>query len=436
MYRNAMTDLIAWKNSHKRKPLVLHGPRQVGKTWLLREFGQKYYDNCAYVNLDNNPDMLSTFSLDYDVERIVNNIEVYTSQKIEKGKTLIILDEIQEIPRALASLKYFCENAPEYHIAVAGSLLGLSLHEGTSFPVGKVNTLNIYPMTFAEFLRAVGKTGYADAIASGNLVDTASFHATINDLLGTYFIVGGMPEVVQNYLDEGNLLGVRAVQNEILNAYDRDFSKHAPVNVTPRIREIFDVLPGELARENKKFLFNMIRTGARAKDYDAALLWLEDTGIASRVPRANAAKLPLSAYTDRNIFKLYMSDIGLLGAKARLPIQTVLNGHALFAEFKGALAEQFVFQELRASMGESPFYYATDDSRSEIDFMIQTLKGDILPIEVKSGTNTSSASLNAFLRKCPDINLAAKLSLLPYRENDKIVNLPLYLATRLPELEA
>ncbi len=434
MYRNVITDLIAWKSSKKRKPLILHGPRQVGKTWLLREFGQNHYDNYVYVNLDNNPDMDSTFALDYDIERIVNNIEVYAGQKVEKGKTLIILDEIQENPRALASLKYFYENAPEYHVAVAGSLLGLALHEGTSFPVGKVNTLNIYPMTFAEFLRAVGKSSYADAIEHGEPAETTSFHATINDLLKTYFITGGMPEVIQSFLDEGNLLEVRSVQNEILNAYDQDFSKHAPLTVTPRIREIFDVLPKELARENKKFLFNMIRTGARAKDYEAALLWLEDVGIASRVTRVNAAKLPLSVYADRNIFKLYLSDIGLLGAKAHLPIQSVLNGDALFAEFKGALAEQFVFQELRATTGEPPFYYATDDSRSEIDFMIQTAAGAILPIEVKSGTNTSSASLNAFLRKTPAIYHAAKLSLLPYRANDQVTNFPLYLVARLPEL--
>ncbi|MBQ9017990.1 ATP-binding protein [Candidatus Saccharibacteria bacterium] len=430
MYRNKIQELRAWKNKAGRKPLVLRGARQVGKTWLLQEFGRTEYAHCAYINLDNNPDMLSTFALDYDVERIVNNLEVVSGQKITKNDTLIILDEIQEIPRALASLKYFCENAPDYHVAVAGSLLGIALHEGASFPVGKVDMIDIYPMTFAEFLRAVGKDSYADLLESGNPEQIGAFHDTLNDLLKTYFITGGMPAVIKNYLDEGNLLTVRDVQSAILNAYDQDFSKHAPITIAPRIREIFDILPRELAKENRKFIFNMIRTGARAKDYDAALLWLEDTGITTRVTRANTAKIPLSVYADRNIFKLFMLDVGLLGAKARLPIQSILGGNDLFGEFKGALAEQFVFQELRAAKYD-PYYYATDDSRAEIDFMVQTAQGEILPIEVKSGTNTSSASLNSFLRKNPAISRAVKLSLLPYKVNEHIDNFPLYLAPRI-----
>ncbi|MBR3386532.1 ATP-binding protein [Candidatus Saccharibacteria bacterium] len=429
MYRSKLQELINWKNKKDRKPLILRGARQVGKTWLLCEFGRIQYENFAYINLDNNPDMQATFALDYDVERIVNNLEVATGQKIKKGKTLIILDEIQEIPRALSSLKYFCENAPEYHIAVAGSLLGIALHQGTSFPVGKVDMLDIYPMTFAEFLRATDKPGYADLVECGSYADTVSFHDTLIDRLKTYFITGGMPGVIQNYLTEGNLLKVREVQSAILSAYDQDFSKHAPVNVVPRIREIFDILPRELAKENRKFIFNMIRAGARAKDYDAALLWLEDVNIATRVQRVNAARVPLSVYADHDIFKLFMLDVGLLGAKARLPIQAVLGQNELFSEFKGALAEQFVFQELVAA-GITPYYYATDDSRAEIDFIIQNVSGEILPIEVKSGTNVSSASLNNFLRKNPLISKAVKLSLLPYKPNNQVDNIPLYLAGR------
>lgn len=432
MYRRVIEDLKSWKTKKDRKPLILKGARQVGKTWLLKEFGKTEYDNFAYINLDNVPELAETFALDFDIERIVNNLEVASGQKIEKGKTLIILDEIQEIPRALTSLKYFYENAPEYHIAVAGSLLGIALHPGTSFPVGKVDTINIYPMNFAEFLMAVKKEDYAKLLEEQDYSKIAPFHKQLNDLLKTYLITGGMPGVVKNYLDEGNLLRVREVQASILNDYDQDFSKHAPVNVTPRIREIFDILPKQLANENKKFLFNMIKTGARAKDYDAALLWLEDVGIATRVPRVNAAKIPLSVYADRNIFKLFMLDVGLLGAKARLPIQTVLEGDTLFLEFKGALAEQFVFQELVAS-GVEPYYYSAEDSRAEIDFVIQDRDGHPVPIEVKSGTNTSSASLNAFLRKNPEIERALKLSLLPYKDNELVTNLPLYGAGEIDE---
>ena len=425
MYREAIEKLKKWKTSKSRKPLILRGARQVGKTWLLKEFGRVEYDNFAYVNLDNSPELRETFELDLDIERIINSLEVASGQKIEKGKTLIILDEIQEIPRALTSLKYFCEDAPEYHVAVAGSLLGIALHPGTSFPVGKVDILDIYPMTFREFLLAVNKDGYARSLSKKDYEGLIPFTPLLNDLLKTYFITGGMPAAVKNYLDEGNLLKVRETQAAILDAYDQDFSKHAPVAVTPRIREIFDILPRELAEENKKFLFNMIRTGARAKDYDAALLWLEDVGLTRRVTRVNSAKIPLSVYADRNIFKLFMLDVGLLGAKARLPIQAVLEGNKLFTEFKGALAEQFVCQELVAA-GIEPYYYATDDSRAEIDFIVQDRDGRPLPIEVKSGTNTSSASLNAFLRKNPEISAAMKLSLLPYCKNEKVINLPLW----------
>ena len=433
MKRLALEELKKWKNKANRKPLVLRGARQVGKTWLLKEFGKTEYKNYAYVNLDGNTLLDTTFSLDFDIERIVNNIEIAAQRKITPGETLIILDEIQENPRALASLKYFAENAPEYHIAVAGSLLGLALHEGTSFPVGKVNFVDVYPMSFYEFLEAVGRDDYADIVRLGAPEDSVALTPVLNDLLKTYFVTGGMPEVVQNYLDEGNLLQTRAVQTEILNAYDQDFSKHAPVNVTPRIREIFDILPQQLARENKKFIFNMIRSGARAKDYDAALLWLEDVGLAARVNRVNSAKVPLSVYADKDIFKLFLVDVGLLGAKANLPIQTLLDGDKLFMEFKGAMAEQFVYQELRASMDVKPFYYAADDSRGEIDFMIQDDAGKILPIEVKSGTNLSSASLNAFLKKNPEIGCAVKLSLMPYRQNEAITNLPLWMAGRIAE---
>lgn len=429
MYRLAEKQLLEWKNSKDRKPLVLKGARQVGKTWLLQDFGAKNYNSVAYVNMDNNPAAENIFSIDYDMERIINGLEMLTGTKIIPGETLIILDEIQEIPKALSALKYFCENAPEYHIAVAGSLLGIALHEGTSFPVGKVNFLDIYPLNFVEFLYAISKGQFADAIQNNNYDALQPFHDTLLEYLKDYLIIGGMPAVVNNYIEEGNMLKTRETQLEILTAYEQDFSKHAPANVVPRIREVFNILPSELAKENKKFIFNMIRTGARAKDYEAALLWLEDTGVAKRVLRSNSAKAPLKVYADRSVFKLFLVDVGLLGALSKLDPNIILQGDNIFEEFKGAITEQFVFQELSAA-GITPYYYSRDDSRGEIDFMIDIATG-ILPIEVKSGKNLHSPSLNAFLDANPAVKKAAKLSLLPYRQNDKIDNLPLYFASNL-----
>ena len=425
MYRDALKKLKEWQASPRRKPLVLKGARQVGKTWLLQEFGRSEYESCAYVNLDHNPKMEELFALDMDIERIVDGLEVATGVKIEPGKTLIILDEIQENPAALASLKYFCENAPEYHLAVAGSLLGIALHEDTSFPVGKVNFLDIYPLTFSEFLRAAGKEKYADLLAAGDQKALAPFHDSLLDLLKTYFITGGMPEVVQNYIDEGNILQTREIQAEILAAYEQDFSKHAPLNLVPKIREVFDIMPAQLAKENRKFIFSMIKTGARAKEYETAIMWLEDAGIVKRVLRTNSANLPISAYAEHDNFKLYLLDVGLLGAKAGLLPQTILDGTAFFQELKGALAEQFVFEELTTA-GATPYYYSKDDSRGEIDFLLDRPHA-VLPVEVKSGENLGSASLNAFLSRFPDIPLAFKISPLPLQENAKITNLPFYL---------
>ena len=431
MYRKAIKDLGSWKKSKSRKPLVLRGARQVGKTWLLKEFGAKYYDSVAYINLDNNPQMEELFSIDFDIERIVNGLELATDTKIEPEKTLIILDEIQEVPSALTSLKYFYENAPGYHVAVAGSLLGVALHEGTSFPVGKVDFIDLYPMSFAEFLYAIKKDSMAKLVDELPLTDSIPFHAQMLDLLKTYYIVGGMPEVVKNYLEEGNLLQTRTVQQKILDAYDQDFSKHAPINVVPRIREIFDILPAELARENKKFIFNMIRSGARAKDYELALMWLEDAGIVKRISRTNSAHVPLSIYANRDAFKLFLLDVGLLGAKANLSPKTVLNGNELFIEFKGAFSEQFVFQEFHAA-GFPTYYYADDNSRGEIDFLLD-LENIPLPVEVKSGKSLASPSLNHFVEKF-NLAYATKLSTRPYQDNQTVVNLPLYLASRVKGL--
>ena len=421
-----------WKKSSDRKPLILRGARQVGKTWLLQEFGKTNYKSVAYVSLENNERVKGLFDLDFDAKRIIDGIELATNTKITPGETLVILDEIQECPKAITALKYFSEDAPAYHIAVAGRLLGMTLHEQVSFPVGKVNFLDIHPLDFSEFLIATGKDKLAEAISKHDFTSILPFHEQIVDCLKTYLITGGMPAVVKNYLDEGNLLGTRRIQNDIIQAYENDFSKHAPKNVLPRIQEIFNILSAQLAKENKKFIFRMIREGARAKDYEMALIWLEDAGIVKRITRVNKAHLPLSVYADKDIFKLYMVDIGLLGAKVGLAPQTVLDGNELFIEFKGAMAEQFVFQELY-STGILPFYYAKDNSKGEIDF-ITDKNGVLVPIEVKSSKNTTSASLKNLLEHNTSIECGIKLSLLPYKDNGNIKNLPLYCAAAIGDL--
>lgn len=425
MYRDKIEELKQWKDSKNRKPLILNGARQVGKTWLLKKFGEECYESVAYINTDDNAQIAELFALDFDIERIVNGLELYSGVKIEPGKTLIILDEIQQCPRVLHALKYFQEDAPEYHVAVAGSLLGITLNEG-SFPVGKVNTKNLYPMSFAEFLRAIGKAEYAKAVDAGDIKLLEPFHETLLDFLKTYMVVGGMPEAVQNYIDEGNLLGVRSIQQEILLDYERDFAKHAPVNVVPKILEIFHILPRELAKENKKFLFSLIRTGARAAEYEKALLWLEDAGIVTRVKRVNTIKHPLSAYIDNDAFKLYLLDVGLLGALANLDPKIILDGNTLFTEFKGAMSEQLVFSEL-ASTAYLPNYYKKDKPTREVDFVVE--KGsEVIAIEVKSGEKTYSKSLGEVIRQY-DIKTAYKLSQVKYRARDKgsVEYRPLYL---------
>lgn len=429
MYRDAIKQLQDWKQRPERKPLIVRGARQVGKTWLLREFGRNNYQSVAYVNLDGNPQMQNLFDIDFDIERIVRGIEVTTGVDVVPGETLVVLDEIQEVPQALTALKYFYENRPDYHVAVAGSLLGVALHDAVSFPVGKVDFLDLYPLSFSEFLRAVGNDRQADLIDQPDSVeDLRPFHTTLLDQLRNYYIVGGMPEVVQRYAEDGNLLGVREVQRAIVDSYEQDFSKHAPVNVVPRIREVWDIIPAQLARENKKFVFRLIRHGARAKDYELAMLWLEDAGVVGRVTRVNKPGQPLKAYEDGSAFKLFMNDVGLLGAKSGLDPRVVLDNLAVFQEFKGALAEQFVYQELRRS-GVDTFYFSDEDSRGEIDFIV-SLNSVVTPVEVKAEDNLQAKALKAFVGKYHS-DYAVKLSSLPYRQNTPIVNVPLYLAGSL-----
>lgn len=430
MHRKALRQLQEWKSSPNRKPLVIRGARQVGKTWLAQEFGKVAYESVAYINLDGNTQAAGLFELDYDIERIINGLELISGVKIEPDKTLIILDEIQEAPLALSSLKYFYENTPEYHVVALGSLLGVAIHQGTSFPVGKVDFIDLYPLNFIEFLQATGNDGLAEAVVDSSTNDslTIPFHDKLMDLLKVYYVVGGMPEAILSYLEEGNLLKVRQVQGNILTAYDQDFSKHAPVNVVPRIREIWDILPAQLARENKRFFFRMIREGARAKEYESAMLWLEDAGLAGRVNRVNKAALPLSVYAESTIFKFFGLDVGLLGAKSGLDPKVILNKSKIFIEFKGALAEQFVYQEL-VTAGIEVFYYANHESRGEIDFMV-SLGEHVVPIEVKSGRNVSARSLIDFKSKNPEVK-PVTVSTLPFEQRGEIKNIPLYMVGQL-----
>jgi len=430
MFREAMESLMTWKASSKRKPLVVRGARQVGKTWLLKEFGRTAYRSMAYVDCYDNEQVQTLFATDFDIPRLIQGLELASGERIQPETTLIVLDEVQEVPRALTSLKYFQEKAPQYHIIVAGSLLGIALHEGTSFPVGKVDFLDLAPMTFNEFLRATGDERYGQLLRTPNpdwtLIE--AFHPTLMDRLRKYMVVGGMPEVVGFYVSENSLLGVRSVQQAILDAYDQDFSKHAPVVLVPRLRDVFRSVPKQLAKENKRFIYSQVAQGARAKSHELALRWLDDAGLVARVTRVNNPRLPLQNYEDQRLFKLFCLDVGLLGAMAKLPIETVLAPDDVFREFRGAMTEQLVFQEMVAQNLE-PHYFARDDSRGEIDFMVQ-LGTDVVPIEVKAGQTVHSKSLTAYAAAHKP-RLALRLSGLPRRVQDSIVNLPIYMAGEL-----
>lgn len=422
LYREAIEDLKKWKAKSDRKPLVVDGARQTGKTSLIKEFGRTEYKNIAYLNLEGNAQAQAIFDGDFDIPNIVRQIEVQTHAPIAPSETLIFIDEVQENPRALTALKYFQENASDYHVIVAGSLLGVAIHEGISFPVGKVNHLMIHPLTFNEFLLAIGEKDLAKELLAKNFKLLEPFHEKLKELLRTYWIVGGMPEVVAKFAETKSLLGVREVQEEILGDYSRDFSKHAKNRNVTRIQEIFDIIPAVLAKENKKFMFGMIRPSARAREYETALLWLTRSGVATKVERISKVAEPLSVHLDHNTFKLFTVDVGLLSAQAKVRIDAVYDETAL-KEFKGALAEQFVFQELNA-YNKNPRYFSADQSDREIDFVVEGEK-EIIPIEVKSGKNLYSVSLNELLKKNPKMK-AYKFSMRPYHENEQIINAPLY----------
>lgn len=424
MYRVAIAELYKWKESRHRKPLIIQGARQVGKTWLMKEFGCQAYADTVYINFDSNSRMAELFASDLDTDRLVMGIELYAGRKINPDSTLLIFDEIQEVPRALSSLKYFCEDAPQYHIVCAGSLLGIALHEGTSFPVGKVDFLPLYPLSFKEFLMAVAGERFAGLLNYLDFQMIASFKQTYIDALKQYFFIGGMPEAVQSFVEERDFNAVRNIQKRILAAYEQDFSKHAPIEIVPKIRMIWNSIPSQLARENKKFVYGLVREGGRAKEYEAAIMWLCDCGLVHKVSRVNASGIPLKAYEDLKAFKLFMVDVGLLGCMTGLRQRTLLDGNALFTEFKGALTEQYVCQQLKAVGDLTVFYYTNDRSSCEIDFVVDTGE-QIVPIEVKAEINLKAKSLKTYREKFSP-ELSVRTSMADYKREDWLLNLPLY----------
>ena len=423
MERTAYQDLINWKNKKNRKPLILNGARQVGKTWLLKKFGENEYESFAYINCDDTPEMKIIFS-DFDTQRLIRNFSSITGVEIIREKTLIVLDEIQEVPNALTALKYFCENAPEYHIIVAGSLLGIGLHEGTGFPVGKVDELSLYPLTFEEFCNALGKNILMNQVKEHKWNELSVLSHTFIELLRQYYYVGGMPAVVKDYCEKQNLKSVRDIQNQILADYKRDFSKHVPKEILPKVNIVWNSIPSQLSKENKKFIYSAIKKGGRAKEFENAIQWLIDAGLVYKVLRISKIEKPLKFYEDFDAFTLFILDLGLLGAMVDVSAKDVLVNNTAFVEYKGTFTEQYVLQEL-ITVKKNIYYYSKENSNLEIDFIIQ--KDEVYPIEVKAEENLRSKSLktvyelNQSLKPC-------RFSMADYREQDWITNIPLYLA--------
>ena len=422
MKRCIYKDLLRWKESPDRKPLVLEGARQVGKTWILKEFGSNEYKNVAYVNCDNNP-LLEELFIDFDIDRIIRALSAITEISISENDTLIVIDEIQELPKGLTALKYFAESERKYHVAVAGSLLGLQIHEGTGFPVGKVDELYIHPMSFQEFLMALDKNIMVSQINEHSWKETIPLHEKFVELLRQYYYTGGMPEVVKCYVETGDLAKVRSLQNTILKGYMRDISKHAPKEEVNRIHAVWESLPSQLAKENKKFIYGALKKGARAKEYEKAIQWLIDSGLIMKINKVNQTTLPLKFYEDYSAFKLFALDLGLLGAMSDVPAKEILVGSNIFSEYKGAFTEQFVAQQLYFE-NHKLFYYTNENSTLEIDFVLQ--KEDVYLLEVKAELNVHSKSLKTVLDK--NINLKGiRFSMLTYRIQERIENIPLYL---------
>ena len=424
MYRTAIELLYKWKEKNDRKPLIIRGARQVGKTWIMKEFGTKAYKSYVNICFDNNQRMQELFKTDLNIDRIITGLELYAGHKINPSEALLIFDEIQEVPNALTSLKYFNENAPQYHIVCAGSLLGVALNQGTSFPVGKVEFIDLYPLSFSEFLLAMGREQHSKLLNTDDYTMITTFKQDYIDLLKQYYYVGGMPEVVSHFSRNKDFNDVREIQRRILDAYEQDFSKHAPYEAVPRIRMLWNSIPSQLTKENKKFIYGLIKEGARAKEYELALLWLTDCGLVHQINRVTAPNIPLKAYEDLKAFKLFLLDVGLLSCMVRLRQDILLDGNDLFKEFKGALTEQYVLQQLKTLKDLNIYYWTNDRNSAEIDFLVDN-GAAIIPMEVKAEVNLQSKSLKTFRDKFnPEISV--RTSMADYKKEDWLINLPLY----------
>ncbi|WP_419514236.1 ATP-binding protein [Leyella stercorea] len=423
MERSIYSSLKKWKESPTRKPLILQGARQVGKTYILKEFGAREYSEVVYINCDDNNDMQNMF-VDYDVDRIIRSMSAISGISIKPSTTLLILDEIQEVERGLASLKYFCEKAPEYHVAVAGSLLGITLHEGTSFPVGKVDMLYMYPMDFEEFLLAMGKEQLVELLRSNSWAALTPLRGMLTELLRQYYFVGGMPEAVKTYVERGDIWEVRSIHSKIIDAYRNDMSKHVPKQQVQRINMVWNSIPSQLARDNKKFIYGALRKGARANDFEIAIQWLVDSGLVHKVHRISKPVVPLKFYEDMASFKLFLLDCGLLGALSETPPEQILIGDNVFEEYKGAFTENYVLQQLKSLPRTFVYYYSNDNSTLEIDFVVQH-EAHVIPIEVKAEENLRAKSLRQFVTDNAGLH-GVRFSMSDYREQDWLTNVPLW----------
>jgi len=432
LYRQALDRLKEWKSSTSRIPLIIRGARQVGKTWLMKEFGRTSYQKVAYINFEGNDRMKHFFEGDLEIPRIVKGLSLEAECNIEPENTLIIFDEVQEVPRALTSLKYFQENAPQYHIIAAGSLLGVALHPETSFPVGKVSFLDLFPLSFAEFMKAMEMQKYSGLLLDQDWNLISSFKDRYMELLKQYFFIGGMPEAVAAFIQRQDYNEVREIQLRVIAAYEQDFSKHAPNETVPRIRMLWNSVPSQLARENRKFVYGLVRKGARARDYELAMMWLTDCGLINKINRITKPGLPLRSYEDTKAFKLYMLDTGLLSALSGLDAKTLISGNKIFNEFKGALTEQYVLQQFKCEKLHPVFYWSAEAGTSEIDFIIQ-IDSRIIPVEVKASENLRAKSLKIYREKyLPEVSI--RLSMSDYRKEGWLINLPLYALPVLPEI--
>ena len=432
MRRYSFAELIAWKNSSSRKPLIIRGARQVGKTWLMKEFGKKEYAQTIYLNFEQNKRLKSLFTDDFDIARVIVALQAESGLTIHAENTLLIFDEIQAVPEAITALKYFREDAPEYHLIAAGSLLGIALHANISFPVGKVAFMDLHPLTFSEFLDALGESRLLTMLDSGDWKLVTAYKSKFIERLRQYYFVGGMPEVVLKFTENHNFTEARDIQKQILSTYEQDFSKHAPKEIVPRIRMVWNSIPAQLAKENRKFIYGMIKAGSRAKEYELALAWLIDCNQVHKVNRITKPAIPLKAYEDKNAFKLFLVDIGLLAAMGDIDSKTLLGGNEIFTEFKGALTEQFIYQQMITASEFVIRYWSSERSTSEVDFVLQ-YQGLVVPVEVKAEENLQAKSLKVYTEKFhPKISIRTSMS--DFRQQEWLTNLPLYAISELPHL--